>query len=284
MTPEETTSAVDATAASASTAAPEISDKVETKANEDKPSAEATTEEGKQPDPAATTEAEQDKAASDAAKTLNERKQRAKERVQEAVARQREAERRADRLERELAKLRTNIKAPVADEYTDPNKLNADQIGYTLDQREAQRLEREQSDAAEEANRQRQSVFRERVDEFRSTVDDFDSIVDVLNPILSGPSVEMIADLEEGPAVAYHLGKNPAEARRIEKLGPREKAFELGRLAARLTTTPPKRITAAPQPVNAVTGKSAGSSDDYADMGMAEYARRRMQEIKGKSR
>lgn len=266
-----------------STAAPEKSDKVETKANEDKSPSEAATEEGDKPD-TANDAAKDDKDASEAAKVLQRKKQSMQERLNEVTHHRREAERRADRLAAELAQLKGQMKAPVADEYTDPNKLNADNVAYALDQREAQRLEREQKEAADTANRARQEAFRERVNEFRTTVDDFDSMVQALDPILSTESVEMIADLEEGPAVAYHLGKNPAEARRIENMAPREKAFALGKIAARLTTAPPKRVTAAPTPVNAVTGKTAGSSDDYSDMSMTEYARRRTQEIRAKSK
>lgn len=268
-------------ATTATTAAPET-DKVETQAQAGEQQADATTEQGKQPD-AALTEAEQAKAASEAGKALNERKQRAKERVQEALGRQRAAEKRAEQAEQQLAQLRANLKAPVVDDYTDPAKLNADQIGHALDQREVQRLEAQKAEAAQDAQAERMQAFRERADEFKASLEkpeEFEKAVTTLAPLVGDETTVMFADIEDGPAVIQNLAANLPEARRIDKLPTMQKAFELGKLAERLTAKPLRRVTTAPNPVTAIGGRSAGASPKFGAMSFEEYQKEVARETK----
>lgn len=254
----------------ASTAAPEpekVDDMVEgAKAPE------ATPEAGKQPD-AAKTQDDEAKAASEAGKALNKHKQTASERVQQAVTRQREAEREAQRLRDRLAQFEGKIKAPNPDE-TDPAKYQADHLDYRLDQRRVQDLKDQHDDATREAEQARALAWNERVQDFKVDNPDFEQVA-FAAPIGRETSL-MVADMEDGPAVAYHLGKNPAEARRIEALPERQRAFALGKVAAQITAPPPRRITSAPPPVDTATGKSGGGpAPDASKVDMDEYARLR---------
>lgn len=260
---------------SASTAAPET-EKVETPANEEQKASEATTEEGKQPDPVKDT-AKEDAAASEAAKALQKRKQTMQERLNEVTRKYRDEERRANRLAAQIAQQEGKLKPPNADDYTDPAKHTADQISYTLDQRRVQELKAEHAEASQEANRARASAWFERVQDFKVDNADFEQVAHSA-PIGEETSL-MVADMEEGPAVAYHLGKNPALARKIEGLPERMRPFELGKIAAQITATPPRRVTTAPTPVSAISGKSAGSSGHPTDMD--EYVSRRKAGWKG---
>lgn len=253
---------------SATTAATEQSAKVETKANEEQKATEATTEAGNQ-SAAATTEDAEAKAASDAGKALNKHKQTASERVQQAVGRQREAERRAERAEARARELEAKLKPPNADEYTDPAKLNADQVKHTLAQQRIEDLREEHREASDEAGNARAIAWAERVNDFKAEYADFEQVA-FAAPIGQATSL-MVADMEDGPAIAYHLGKNPAEARRIDALPERQRLYALGKIAAQVTSPPPKRVTTAPTPINAVAGKSAGGSNDPPD-DMKAYA------------
>jgi hypothetical protein len=60
---------------------------------------------------------------------------------------------------------------------------------------------------------------------------------------------------EKGPDVAYHLGKNPAEAARIAGLNPIAQAAAIGRLEAKFLSKPQKKPTSAPDPVRPVGSK-----------------------------
>lgn len=238
----------------ASTAAPQT-EKVETPAVA---SEQASTEEGKRPE-AEKTEEQQVKEASEAAKTLNERKHRAKERVQQAVARQNAAEDRARRAEARVRELEGKIKPPNADEYTDPAKLTADQIDHSFDRRRVQDLKQEHSEAADDAQKARALAWHERVEEFKADNADFEQVAFAAD--IGEKTSLMVAEMEDGPAVAYHLGKFPAIARQIEALSERQRPFALGKIAAQVTAPPPKRITNAPSPTEQAAGKSGGMTD-----------------------
>jgi hypothetical protein len=255
MTTEDLADADGATSATtASTAAPEQSEKVETPAKEQ--SSETTSEDGKQPD-AANQDADA-KAASEAGKALNRHKQTASERVQQAVARQREAERRAERAEARARELEGKLKPPVADDYTDQAKLTADQVKHSLAQQRIEDLRDEHKAAADEANAARAHAWAERVNDFKAEHADFEQVA-FSAPIGRETSL-MVADMEDGPAVAYYLGKNPALARQIEGLPDRQKPFALGKIAAQVTAPPPRRVTTAPGPVETTAGKSGGGA------------------------
>lgn len=216
--------------------------------------AKADENEGKKPDTA-----KEDEAASEAAKTLSKRKQTMQERLNEVTHARREAERKSARLEAELAQLKGKMKAPVAEEYDDVGKLTADQVNHTLDKRRVSELEAEHKDTTEEVMKARAIAWTARVEDFSPTVTDFESVV--RSAPLDDKTSEMVVDLDEGPQVAYHLGKNHAEARRISALPPLEKAVALGRLVERLTSPPPKKITQAAAPIESVGGKSSGGAE-----------------------
>jgi hypothetical protein len=208
--------------------------------------------------------------ASEAAKALAARKQTAKERIDELTRARREADRRAERAEREAAELRAKLKEPDPAQFDDVSKLNAAQVTHTLDKREADRKAAEAKAASEEAETARIDAWRERLSVFKETATDWDAVA------LSAPINEAVAkditSLEHGPAIAYYLGKHPAEARALNNLSERDRLLKLGEMTARLTETPARRTTQAPVPVDAVGGKgSQSSTPDPGKMTETEY-------------
>jgi hypothetical protein len=81
---------------------------------------------------------------------------------------------------------------------------------------------------------------------------------------------EIIRDSDVWPDLAYHLGKNMAEAARIAALSPTRQAVELGRLEARVTAPKPLP-NRAPAPVEPVSGIAAGGTKDPGKMSFEEY-------------
>lgn len=266
------TGAPTTTEATAATAAPET-EKVETakpegdgaKAAEGKP-------EGDKPE--AASDAEEAAKATEAAKALAARKQTANERINELTRARRDAERRAERAEKEAAELRGKLKEPDPATFDDVGKLSAAQVSHALDQREVNRREAEAKAAKEDADRVVREAWQERVSVFKETATDFDEVA--YRAPITDEVAKDIAALEEGPQLAYYLGKHPAEARALNTMSERERAVQLGRLAGRLSTTPPRRTTQAPTPVDAVAGKgSQSSSFDGGKASMEDYAARR---------
>lgn len=138
---------------------------------------------------------------------------------------------------------------------------------------EQERRMRAQADAAKSG--EAAQAFRDRVEEARAKHDDFEEVA--FNPAvpISPAMAEAIRDSDQGPEIAYWLGKNPGEARRIAALGPLAAARELGRLEGRLTQPPTKKPTAAPPPPR-VVAPTGTPTRDPSKMDYEEYKAWRM--------
>lgn len=102
---------------------------------------------------------------------------------------------------------------------------------------------------------------------------DFREVVSVA--AITKDMAEALADSSHAHRIAYHLGMNPDESRRIASLAPRQQAMEIARLEARIerdTTpqAPKKTVPGAPPPVDPVKSQSRDSNP--GSMSMAEYA------------
>jgi hypothetical protein len=113
--------------------------------------------------------------------------------------------------------------------------------------------------------------YHDREEEARSKYEDFEQVA--YNPAIkiSDSMAHTIQASDNGPDVAYFLGKNPKEADRIYKLPPLLQAREIGRIEASLTLRPvPKKQSAAPAPITPIGGKTGGTKNP-ADMSDDEY-------------
>jgi hypothetical protein len=156
---------------------------------------------------------------------------------------------------------------PQAPEKPNPEafKSTEDYLEALTDWKVDQRVkaEREASAKAQREHSTRQATeevvnaHRDREDVAREKYDDFDTVV--YNPQLSITTAmaETIQESDNGPELAYFLGKNPKEAARIAALSPFLQAKELGRLESKLTAAPPAtKTSSAPEPINPVKGKT----------------------------
>jgi hypothetical protein len=234
-------------------------------------------ETGAEPDESAGGDDDADEAAkaSEAAKALAARKKTANERIAEVTRARRDAERQRDMALKDAADLRARLKEPDPATFDDLSKLNAAQVEHTLDKRALADREAVAQRASQEADTQAAEAWRERVTVFKEKATDFEQVA--YSAPISEATARDIARMEEGPEVAYYLGKHPAEARALNDLSERDRAVQLGRLAGRLTQAPPPRKTSiAPTPVDAVSGKGAASgSVDPSKMSEAAYIAKR---------
>lgn len=130
----------------------------------------------------------------------------------------------------------------------------------------------ERADAAERtASQVVEQQFSELESEARSKWADYDAITRNPNVPITAAMAEIIKESETGPEVAYHLGKNPAEAMRLAQMSERQMAREMGKLEAKLTAPKPL-AKQPPAPVQPVNGIAAGGSKDPGTMSMSEYA------------
>ena len=127
---------------------------------------------------------------------------------------------------------------------------------------EAARKELE-ADRDRQSNERRQASYKARELEFAKTAPDFDETIADLRrlpvPDNVAEAINLVAmESDDGPALFYHLGKNPDLTRQIAQLPPIVAARELGKIEAKLAfereKAKEKPVSKAPAPAPKVDG------------------------------
>ncbi len=119
---------------------------------------------------------------------------------------------------------------------------------------------------------ERTTRFNEKSVTFSEAHEDYYEIVG--NPTLNiTPNMtDVIYELENGPAVVYHLGMHPEIAHRIAQKTPVAAAIELGKLEISLgQKTPVPTPSNAPEPENPITASRGKATKDPSDMTDKEF-------------
>jgi hypothetical protein len=151
--------------------------------------------------------------------------------------------------------------------------------------------------AEQEAQRKQSELaqYTTRVKEFAKDKPDFNEVANYA-PI-SDQIAEMVIRAEQGPEIAYHLGKNPDIATSLSALPPSVAAYELGMLAAQLkygreaASKAKALLSTAPPPAPSIAGSGDPgtgtvkpddpSSDNLSD---EEWNRRRKKQIERRNK
>lgn len=124
-------------------------------------------------------------------------------------------------------------------------------------------------------------TFEARAAKFSQTVDDYESVANYA-PI-SDQVASIVMDFEDGPELAYYLGKNPDVATRISGLSERMASAELGRISNRLSSqkSKPKIVSKAPPPPKKLEGSDPGVKGRIDDpkLSDAEFDKLRRKQI-----
>ena len=178
----------------------------------------------------------------------------------------------------EKAKVERKVKRELAQQAQEaqqrpatPEAPRPDQFRTTEEYIEAvAEYKAEQKFAEREARQQRtqvDSTYAEREEAVRDKYNDFEDVA--YNPDLTISTImaEAIKESDIGPEIAYHLGKNPKEAKRIFALSPLAQAREIGKIEASLTSAPPavKKTSSAPEPIKPVGSRSTTPKYDTTD-------------------
>lgn len=125
-----------------------------------------------------------------------------------------------------------------------------------------------------------QDSYKSKVEKAREKYADYSEIAESPDVMVSPIMAQGIFSMDDGPEIAYHLGKNPAEAERISKLPPQVQLMELGKISARLATPPQEKpkISSAPKPGTPIkpTPEAKVSVEEES---MEVYAARRKKEL-----
>lgn len=166
---------------------------------------------------------------------------------------------------------------PTVDQFQDYGEFLAAQTNWQI----AEAIKADRAAAAEEAAKSAEQraaetkakTFFERAATFRANAPDYDAVMDAASTPISKEMYECLQDSEQGPALAYHFAKNPAEADRISALPPLAAAREIGRIEATLgkPEAVQKPVSKAPAPMKPQSGVSSTVTNDPAKMSHEEY-------------
>lgn len=173
----------------------------------------------------------------------------------------------------------------LADFEYDEGKYQA----YLLQQIESRAVaaaERKLREAQEqEAATRRRASFQARESDFAKTVDDYHEVTRNPRVPISQAMAEAIAESEDGPALAYHLGKNIEIAEKIAQLSPLAAARELGRIEAKLALERERakeqaRVSKAPPPPPKVEATEPAIEKDPDQMSTDEWLKWREKQLR----
>lgn len=149
----------------------------------------------------------------------------------------------------------------------------------------AKRELREQADR-ESAERRKQS-FTQREQEFAKDKADYHEKTRDPRVPITPAMAEVMAESEDGPALAYYLANNLPIADQISRLPPLAAARELGRVEAKLAVErekakeAAKKVSAAPPPPSKIDSTEAPASKAWNDPSLSqeEFNKRRLKQI-----
>ncbi len=172
---------------------------------------------------------------------------------------------------------------PRREDYADPEHYTEAYVNYaaefatwkvTREFEAKQRVEQEARQQASIAEQQEtvRTAYAGRVEKFKESHPDYDAVARADDVKISIPVAHAIVSSDNGPQLAYHLGKNPAEADRIASLPPAMQLMELGKLEARLTAPTAKPVSAAPAPIKPITPAKGSPDTPLEELSMEQYA------------
>lgn len=145
-----------------------------------------------------------------------------------------------------------------------------------------EKLQQEAHDAQAAEVARVKTSWDTKVEDAKTKYDDFEEVVTREHanggPMVSDAMTAGLMMLDNGPDVAYHLGLNVEEAKRIAELPtPARQLIAIGALGERLAN-PPRRARPAPpiEPID-TTGNTADPSE--TELTMDEYAARRLPQL-----
>ncbi len=136
---------------------------------------------------------------------------------------------------------------------------------------EAKRALKEEID--QRSARDRMASFRDKEKSFSRNAADYAEIAGNPDLPVNDSMAETIRDMDNGPEVLYHLGKNIDIADSISRLSPLAAARELGRIEERLSSQiKSKTVSDAPKPAPKIKTANPAITKNVDDMTDKEFA------------
>ena len=112
-----------------------------------------------------------------------------------------------------------------------------------------------------------------------ATHPDYEAVAENSEINITTPMAHAILLSDNGPDIAYYLGKNLAEATRIAALAPAAQIVQIGRISEKLAT-PVVTRRREPAPIEPLSGGNSPATGDQAEPSMEAWAKKREAEIR----
>lgn len=188
------------------------------------------------------------------------KKKTAQDRIDELTKKRREAEREAERLRRQLSEKKTETPKASADgrpkiENFETQEEYEDAL---FEWRDTQLRSRQVAEKAKADTEAAMTRFEDKAKSIREVYEDFDEVIEA--PVFSDVMKDVILKSDEGPLVAYYLGKNQEHALQIASLPANLQIYEIGKLETKLLIAQKTRkATSAPPPIS-TSGMGGGTA------------------------
>lgn len=195
------------------------------------------------------------------------------------------AEARAERdlLRRQLDEVKPKAPesgAPRLEDYKDIEEYASAKAKFEADRTLKEHTSKQQGEAQRRYAAKLTETWEANVSKVEGKYEDFDEIVGDLQP--TNPLTVALMEADNGPDIAYHLGKNPQEAKRIASLPPSAQFREIGKLEYKLSQEPPKAKTPskAPAPITPLTGTTPAATGEPSESDdMKTWMKKRQKQV-----
>lgn len=165
---------------------------------------------------------------------------------------------------------------PMPEQFADYGAYVEALASFKAEEKVTQALSRHDAANAEKHNAaNRESEWQKRQSEARTAIPDYEQVIAASDATLAKHVAESIMDSDKGPALAYHLAKNPALLERLNAMPVRQADREIGRLEAALAVAPQAKTTTAPRPASTSANAGRSTAPALANASMEEYIAQR---------
>lgn len=218
---------------------------------------------------------------------LTTKQKEALARAETAEAQLREYAAREETARREEQARRDGAPKPDRAAFDDPDAYDAALIEWSENKGKRAGMTEAQMTAQREANERSQvearTAFNARMETFKTETPDFEAVAFADNVTISPVMAMNIQRMDNGPHVAYHLGKNPEIAAKIAAMTAPEQVFEMGKLSASVTTERRSNVSKAPPPISTIGSRSTATKRPEEMSGDEYYAYRQAERLAARS-
>jgi len=156
---------------------------------------------------------------------------------------------------------------PKLEDFADYDAYTEALAGFKAEQKfkelESKRTQDDRQRHQQEQFSTVQNAHLERVEKIRAKYEDYDEVAHSNAVPINQVMANTIMLSDTGPELAYYLGSNIEEARRISSLPPLLAVKELGKIEMKISASPPQRqVTKAPDPITPIGGRGSGIVSD----------------------